>query len=359
MSDDEDRQTKFSGTMDVREAHRFEVGPLQDYMAANVEGFSGELSIAQFKGGQSCPTYRIDSGGQSYVLRRKPPGKLLPSAHAVDREFRVISGLNKTDVPVPKAYVLCEDEDVVGTAFYIMSMAEGRIFWDPTLPDMAPDERGAIYDSMNDVIAKLHNVDYAAVGLGEFGKPGNYFARQIGRWSKQYKASETEDIQAMDKLIEWLPDNIPEGDETTIVHGDYRLDNMVFHPTEARVIAILDWELSTLGHPLGDFSYHVMPWRVSPEVFRGLGGLDLKAMGIPTEEEYVEAYCRRTGRESIGNWNFYMVYNMFRLAAIAQGIMGRVRDGTAASKHAIETGSKARPLGELGWQHAERVIAED
>ncbi len=355
----EDRQQKFSGTMDVREAHKIDEGVLQDYMQANVDGFSGTLSVAQFKGGQSCPTYRIDAGGQSYVLRRKPPGKLLPSAHAVDREYRVISALGKTDVPVPKSYVLCEDPDVVGTAFYIMSFADGRIFWEPTLKDMDKSERGAIYDAMNDVIAKLHMVDYEAVGLGDFGKPGNYFERQIGRWSKQYKASETEDIPAMDKLIEWLPENIPPGDETSVVHGDYRLDNMVFHPTEPRVIAVLDWELSTLGHPLGDFSYHVMPWRVDPELFRGLGGLDLPSMGIPTEEEYVAAYCRRTGRDGIGNWNFYMAYNMFRLAAIAQGIMGRVRDGTAASKHAVDTGKMAKPLGELGWSHAERVIAGD
>ncbi len=355
----EDRQQKFSGTMEVRKAHQIDTGALQEYMQANVDGFSGTISISQFKGGQSNPTYRIDTPDRSYVLRRKPPGKLLPSAHAVDREYRVITALGQTDVPVPKSYALCEDDEVIGTAFYIMSFADGRIFWEPTLKDMEKGERGAIYDAMNDVIAKLHLVDYDAVGLGEFGKPGNYFERQIGRWSKQYKASETEEIPAMDKLIEWLPGNIPPGDETSIVHGDYRLDNMVFHPTEPRVIAVLDWELSTLGHPLGDFSYHVMPWRVDPTLFRGLGGLDLTGMGIPTEEEYVAAYCRRTGRESIGNWNFYMAYNMFRLAAIAQGIMGRVRDGTAASKHAVDTGKMAKPLGELGWVHAERVIAGD
>ncbi len=354
----EDRQQKFSGTMDVREAHKIDEGRLQEYMQDNVAGFSGTVSVAQFKGGQSNPTYKIDAGGEAYVLRRKPPGTLLPSAHAVDREYRVITALGQTDVPVPKSYGLCEDPEVIGTAFYIMSFADGRIFWSPELPDQTPSERGEIFDAMNDVIARLHNVDYTAIGLGEFGKPGNYFARQIGRWSKQYKASETESMPAMDKLIEWLPENIPPGDDTTIVHGDYRLDNMVFHPTEPRVIAVLDWELSTLGNPLGDFSYHVMPWRVEPKLFRGLGGLDLKALGIPTEDEYIAAYCRRVGRDGIGDWDFYMAYNMFRLAAIAQGIMGRVRDGTAASPHALDTAKLTRPLSEKGWSHAENVIRQ-
>jgi len=354
MSDD--RQEIFTGTMDVRKAHTFDEGRLQEYMEDNVEGFSGTVAVSQFKGGQSNPTYKIEAGGEAYVLRRKPPGKLLPSAHAVDREYRVISALGQTDVPVPKTFGLCEDPDVLGTPFYIMSFAEGRIFWSPQLPDLATSERGEIFDAMNGVIASLHNVDYEAIGLGDFGKPGNYFARQIGRWSKQYKASETESIPEMDQLIEWLPENIPPGDDTSIVHGDYRLDNMVFHPTEPRVIAVLDWELSTLGNPLGDFSYHAMPWRVVPELFRGLGGLDLKSMGIPTEEEYVAAYCRRVGRDGIGDWDFYMAYNMFRLAAITQGIAGRVRDGTAASKHAIETAKATVPLAELGWSHAQNLI---
>jgi aminoglycoside phosphotransferase (APT) family kinase protein len=350
-------QALFSGTQDVLEAHRIDENALQAFLEEHVEGFSGTLKLSEFKGGQSNPTYKIEAGGTSYVMRRKPPGKLLPSAHAVDREYRVISALGKTGFPVPKSYVLCEDDNIIGTAFYIMSFADGRIFWDPSLPGMENDERSAIYDSMNDTIAQLHMTDYAAIDLESFGKPGNYFARQIGRWSKQYKASETEQMREMDQLIEWLPDNIPEGDETTIVHGDYRLDNMVFHPTEPRVIAVLDWELSTLGHPLGDFSYHAMVWEFAPEMFRGLAGLDLPSLGIPTTEEYVAAYCKKTGRNGVENWDFYMAYNMFRLAAIAQGIMGRVRDGTAASEHAMQTASKVRPMSEQGWKHAQKVIA--
>ncbi|MBT3701889.1 MAG: phosphotransferase [Alphaproteobacteria bacterium] len=350
-------QELFSGTQDVLEAHRIDTNALQAYMEEHVEGFSGNVELSEFKGGQSNPTYKIKAGGQSYVMRRKPPGKLLPSAHAVDREYRVIAALGKTGFPVPKTYALCEDDSIIGTAFYIMSFADGRIFWDPSLPGMENDERTAIYNGMNDVIAQLHMTDYKAIDLETFGKPGNYFERQIGRWSKQYKASETESIPEMDKLIEWLPDNIPAGDETTIVHGDYRLDNMVFHPTEPRVIAVLDWELSTLGHPLGDFSYHAMVWAFEPKLFRGLAGLDLKGLGIPTTEEYVAAYCKKTGRDGIENWDFYMAYNMFRLAGIAQGIMGRVRDGTAASEHAMETASKVRPMSEQGWSHAMKVIA--
>jgi aminoglycoside phosphotransferase (APT) family kinase protein len=347
---------QFSGTMPVREQHRFDVASLQAYMEAHVEGFSGALEVAQFKGGQSCPTYRLSAGGKDYVLRRKPPGKLLPSAHAVEREYRVITALGESDVPVARTYVLCEDESVVGTPFYIMDFADGRIFWDPKLPELEPDQRAAVFDAMNRVIAALHSVDYENVDLTTFGKPGNYFARQIGRWSKQYVASETEKIPAMDRLMEWLPENIPEGDETTLVHGDYRLDNMVFHPTEPRVLAVLDWELSTLGHPLGDFSYHCMVFRFKPEQFNGLAGLDLASLGIPTEADYIAAYCRRTGREGIANWDFYMAYNMFRIAAILQGIMGRFVEGTASSAHAAERGKQVRPLAELAWAQAEKVM---
>jgi aminoglycoside phosphotransferase (APT) family kinase protein len=348
---------KYSGTMPVREGHRFDVARLQRYMEAHVEGFSGALEVEEFKGGQSNPTYRLSAGGRRYVLRRKPPGKLLPSAHAVDREYRVITALGDTDVPVPRTYALCEDESVVGTAFYLMEFVEGRIFWDSTLPELEADERRAVYDAMNQVIAALHGVDHEAVGLGQFGKPGNYFARQIGRWSKQYKVSETESIATMDRLIEWLPENIPEDDETTVVHGDYRLDNMIFHPSEPRVLAVLDWELSTLGHPLGDFSYNAMIYRLDPATFNGLLGVDLRGSGIPSEEEYVAAYCRRTGREGIDHWDFYMAYNMFRIAAILQGIMGRVVEGTAASPHAAERGRQVRPISELAWAQAEKVIA--
>ncbi len=347
---------KFSGTKPVEARLAIDLAALERFMRAQVEGFEGPLSVEQFKGGQSNPTYRLTTPGARYVLRRKPPGKLLPSAHAVEREYRVISALHRTGVPVPKTYALSEDEAVVGTAFYIMDFADGRIFWDATVAELAPAQRGAVYDAMNEVIAKLHKVDYGAIDLARFGKPGNYFARQIGRWSKQYVASETEKIEAMDRLIDWLPENIPAGDETTLVHGDYRLDNMVFHGTETRVLAVLDWELSTLGHPLGDFAYHAMTYRMDPKTFNGLEGIDVAALGIPTEHDYVAAYCARTGRDRIENWDFYLAYNMFRIAAILQGIMGRVMDGTAASEHAAERGRQVRPIGEKAWTYVERII---
>ncbi|WP_439817735.1 phosphotransferase family protein [Zavarzinia sp. CC-PAN008] len=358
MSTTQSRQEIFSGTEGVRESHRFDVKKLEAWMAEHVEGFKGPLEVEQFKGGQSNPTYRLTAGGKRYVMRRKPPGNLLPSAHAVDREYKVISALGKTDVPVPRTYALCQDESVVGTWFYIMDCVDGRVLWEPTLPGYGPAERGAIFDAMNDVIAKLHMVDYEAVGLGDFGKPGNYFARQISRWGKTYKVSETETIPEMDKLIEWLPENIPPGDETSIVHGDYRLDNMIFHPTEPRVVAVLDWELCTLGHPLADFTYHMMTWHQPPDLFNGLMGLDLKALGIPTAEEYSAAYCRRTGRTSIENWDFYLAYNLFRLAGIMQGIVGRVRDGTAASAHAAQNAENVRPMAQRAWAFAQRAGAK-
>ena len=350
---------QFIGTMPVAEKQRFDVARLETYLRAHVKGYSGALDVEQFKGGQSNPTYRLSAGSKRYVMRSKPAPatKLLPSAHAVEREFRVISALGKTDIPVPKTYVLCEDEGVIGRAFYIMDCVEGRVLWDQTLPGMANAERSAIYNEMNRVIAALHKVDYQAIGLADYGKPGNYFARQIGRWSKQYQSSETEKIEAMDNLIAWLPNNIPAGDETAIVHGDYRLDNLIFHPSEPRILAILDWELSTLGHPLADFSYHCMSWHIAPGNFRGIGGLDLAAMGIPVEAEYVASYCKRTGRERIDNWDFYLAYNMFRIAGILQGIMKRAVDGTAASAHALDAGKRARPMAELGWKYAQKVIA--
>ena len=344
----------FVGTMPVAEMHRFDTDRLVRWMSEHVEGFRGPLEIEQFRGGQSNPTFRLTAGGSRYVLRRKPPGKLLPSAHAVDREYRVITALGTTDVPVAKTYALCLDESVIGTIFYVMDYVEGRVFWDPTLPGLTPAQRHAVYDAMNAVIAALHKVDYQKIGLGDFGKAGNYFARQIDRWSKQYRASETERIEAMDRLIDWLPRNLPPDEETSIVHGDYRLDNMIFHPSEPRVLAVLDWELSTLGNPLGDFSYHMMTWELGPEAYRGLGDKDLAALGIPTKEEYRALYCRRTGRASIPNWDFYMAYNMFRLAAILQGIMGRVVEGTAANLKARESGARARALAEAGWR---RVLA--
>jgi aminoglycoside phosphotransferase (APT) family kinase protein len=288
------------------------------------------------------------------VLRRKPPGKLLPSAHAVDREYRVISALHGAGIPVARTYALCQDDGVIGTAFYIMEYVEGRVLWDGSLPGMQREERRAIYDELNRVIAALHQVDYIAVGLGDFGKPGNYLERQIARWSKQYRASQTENIEAMERLMEWLPQHIPPGDDTCIVHGDYRLDNVIYHPSEPRILAVLDWELSTLGHPLADFAYHCMGWRLTPGEFRGIGELDLAALGIPSEAEYVAMYCRRTGRSAIPNWDYYLAYNMFRLAAILQGIMGRVVDGTASSQHAIESGRRARPMAEAGWRQVGR-----
>ncbi len=347
---------QFIGTKPVDERHRFDSGRLESYLREHVEGFSGPLTVEQFSGGQSNPTFLLKAGKARYVLRRKPPGKLLPSAHAVDREYRVISALYETDVPVAKTFCLCEDDSIIGTAFYIMDYVEGRVLWDGLLPGMTPDQRRGIYGELNRVMAALHKVDYAGVGLDGFGKPGNYIERQINRWIKQYRASETEHIEAMEKLIEWLPDNIPPGEETTIVHGDYRLDNVIFHPTEPRVLAVLDWELSTLGHPLADFAYHCMTWRLQPGEFRGIGGVDLASTGIPSEEEYVAMYCQRTGRSSIPNWDFYIAYNMFRLAGILQGIMGRVKDGTAASAHAAEQGKRARPMAEAGWRQVERIL---
>ena len=346
----------FVGTMPVQEKHRFDTAALERYMVANVEGFGGSLTVEQFRGGQSNPTFLLSDGKTRYVLRRKPPGKLLPSAHAVDREFRVLKALHGTDVPVAKPYALCEDESVIGTAFYIMEFMQGRVLWDPALPGLSTADRGAIFDEMNRVIAALHRVDYQAVGLGEYGRPGSYLERQIARWTKQYRASETERIEAMENLIEWLPKNIPAGDETTIVHGDYRLDNVIFHPTEPRILAVLDWELSTLGHPLADFAYHCMTWRLTPAEFRGMQGFDFAALGIPSEEDYVARYCERTGRSGIENWDFYMAFNMFRLAGILQGIMGRVVEGTASSQHAIESGKRARPMAEAGWRQVELIL---
>jgi len=350
---------QFVGTMPVQDKHRFDPERLETFLRGRMEGFEGPLAVEQFKGGQSNPTFRISAGGKSYVLRRKPPGKLLPSAHAVDREYRVLTALREGDVPVPRTYLLCEDETVIGTAFFIMDCVAGRVLWDPSLQALDKTERRGAYEDMNRVIAALHRVDYRAVGLADFGKPGNYFARQIARWTKQYRASETERIEAMDRLIAWLPENIPNAEETAIVHGDYRLDNLIFHPTEPRIVAVLDWELSTLGHPLADFSYHCMSWHIPPGPFRGLGGLDLAALGIPSERDYIAAYCRHARRESIDpdHWDFYIAYNMFRAAGIAQGIMGRVVDGTAASQHALEVGRWARVMSELGWRQVERIMA--
>ena len=347
---------EFVGTMPVQDRHRFDEAALERYLAERIPGFAPPLAVEQFKGGQSNPTFLLSAGAQRFVLRRKPPGELLPSAHAVDREFRVISALHGTDVPVARPFVLCEDTTVIGTAFYVMEFIQGRVLWDPSMPGATSAQRTAIFDDLNRVISALHSVDYAKVGLSDYGKPGNYLERQIARWTKQYRASETERIEAFENLIAWLPENIPPGDETSIVHGDYRLDNVIFHPTEPKLLAVLDWELSTLGHPVVDFAYHCMSWRLTPQEFRGMAGFDFAALGIPSEAQYVEMYCRRTGRSSSPHWDYYMAFNMFRLAAILQGIMGRVVAGTAASQHAIDSGRRARPLAEAAWRQVEGIL---
>jgi aminoglycoside phosphotransferase (APT) family kinase protein len=350
---------QFIGTKPVEERHRFDVSSLAHYLAQQIPELRGPLAVEQFKGGQSNPTYKVsDAAGRRFVLRRKPPGKLLPSAHAVDREFRVIHALYPTGFPVAKPHVLCEDALVIGTPFYVMDFVAGRVLWDQSLPGMTKTERAAIWDELNRVIAQLHTIDYRAVGLEEFGKPGNYIERQISRWTKQYQASETERVEAMDNLIAWLPKNIPPSASTTVVHGDYRLDNAIFHPTEPRILAVLDWELSTLGDPLADFAYHCMSWHIPPGQFRGIAGLDLKALGIPSEAEYVARYCERTGQKRIdpSHWDFYLAYNLFRIAAILQGILKRVVDGTAASAHARDAGSRAKAMAELGWQQVEKIL---
>ena len=344
---------QFIGTKPVEERHAIDVASLQRFLGFPLQ------HVEQFKGGQSNPTYRLTAAdGRSFALRRKPPGKLLPSAHAVDREYRVIKALHGAGFPVARPHVLCEDDAVIGTAFYVMDCVDGRVLWDQSLPGMSKAERGAIWDELNRVIAKLHLIDYQAVGLEGFGKPGSYVERQVARWTKQYQASETERVEAMDNLIAWLPRNIPPETGTTVVHGDYRLDNVIFHATEPRILAVLDWELSTLGDPLVDFAYHCMSWHIPPGQFRGIAGLPLKDLGIPSEQEYVSRYCERTGRASINasHWDFYLAYNLFRIAAILQGILKRVVDGTAASAHARDAGSRARPMAELGWRQVEKIL---
>jgi aminoglycoside phosphotransferase (APT) family kinase protein len=326
-------------------------------MREHVAGFRGALAAERFEGGQSNPTYKVVAASGTYVLRRKPFGPLLPSAHAVDREYRVMRALACTAVPVPRLYALCEDDTIIGSTFYVMEFLDGRVFWDQRLPGLDPSDRQAMFAAMNAVIAELHSVDPTAVGLAGFGRPGSYMARQIGRWSKQYQASETERQPAMDALIDWLPRHLPREAAPRVVHGDYRMDNLVFHKTEPGVIGVLDWELSTIGDPLADFAYHVMTWRVTPELFRGLAGIDFASLGIPAEAEYVAAYCRQAGRGPIPDWEFYIVYSLFRLAAIMQGIAKRAVEGTAASDEASELGRLARPIGEQAWALARSLGA--
>ena len=339
---------KFSGTKDVDERLKIDSANLQSWIDEYVPNAGKIKAIEQFKGGQSNPTYKIITESKNLVLRRKPPGKLLPSAHAVDREYKVITALYDTDVPVPKTYGLCEDDDVAGTAFFVMDFLDGDLFWDPMIPSMTNSDRTEIYKNKNKTLAKLHSVDYKKIGLEDYGKPGNYVARQVSRWSKQYRASETDNIEAMNNLIEWLPKNIPDDDETTIVHGDYRLDNMILKNNE--VVGILDWELSTLGHPIADFSYHCLSWRTQEAFW---DEAKLKELGIPSEREYMEMYCENSGKDLSKNWEFYMAFNMFKIAGILQGILGRVRDGTAASKHAEERGNMVFPLSQAAWETIE------
>jgi len=355
---------QFVGTRAVSAAHAIDIEALSAWLSTHLEGFKGPLSIEMFKGGQSNPTYKLITPEQSYVMRAKPGpvAKLLPSAHAIEREFAVMRGLYGTEVPVARMYCLCEDESVIGRAFYVMEFVQGRVMWDQALPGMDKAQRGPIYDEMNRVIAALHTVDVKAQGLEHYGKPGNYFERQIGRWSKQYLASVTQPIHEMDRLIDWLPAHMPASartDLTSIVHGDFRLDNLMFHPTEPRVLAVLDWELSTLGHPLADFSYHCMAWHIPPGSFRGIGGLDVQSLGIPSEDEYIRRYCARTGLTTPdalkADWNFYLAYNLFRIAAILQGIAKRVEDGTASSAQAVSSGAGARPLAQLAWSFAQKA----
>jgi len=355
-----DRQGEFSGLRPIDEAGRIDLAALEAYLREHVEGFVGPLEAAQFKGGQSNPTYRLASPSGAYVLRRKPPGKLLPSAHAVDREFRVISALHPLGFPVAKPHVLCEDARVIGTAFYIMDFVSGRVIWEPHVPGVAGDERAAIFEALNATIAALHDVDYTAAGLGDFGRPQGYVARQVRRWSEQYRASSTGEIAEMDRLMAWLPDAAPESGQHSIVHGDFRLDNCIVHETSPRILAVLDWELATLGDPIADFTYHLMQWRMPPS--RGQGGVGSLIghegePGLPRLEDYVAHYCERRNLPGIPDLEVYLAYNFFRLAAIFQGIVGRVRDGTATNPNAIFMADQVRPMAEIAWQYARKAGA--
>jgi aminoglycoside phosphotransferase (APT) family kinase protein len=343
--------------MSSSDCQELNIPALNEYLEAHLHGYAGPLSLTRFADGQSNPTYKLDSRNGSYAMRTKPgpAAKLLPSAHAIEREYRVMRALAGTEVPVPKVHCLCEDETVIGRAFYVMELIDGRVLWDQSLPGIAPAERRAIYAEMNRVIAALHSVDFSTVGLTDFGRPGNYLARQISRWSKQYRASEAERIDAMDRLIEWLPAHLPPEDAPTIVHGDYRLDNLVFAHDAPRILAVLDWELATLGDPLADFSYHCLSWHLPPGLIRGIAGLDLSALGIPSEEEYVSMYCAQMARPRPAHWDFYIAYNLFRAAAISQGIVKRAAEGTAANARAMANKDLVAPLANAGWEIARRL----
>ena len=340
----------------VREAHRFDEARLERYLRERMPNFRGPLTVRQFVGGQSNPTFLLETPDARYVMRKKPPGTLLQSAHQVEREFRIIKALATTDVPVPRVHLLCEDTSIIGTAFFVMDFVEGRIMRDPMMPEASPHERAACYDSMNDVLARLHKVDFRAVGLGDYGRPQAYVARQLARWSKQYEASKIDEIPEMDRLIEWLGRHIPADDETTIAHGDYRIENIIFHPAEPRVVAVLDWELSTLGHPLGDLAWACRAYHCPPGIdgVSSFQGIDLKAMGIPSEEEFVAAYCKRVGRASVPDLMFFVAFSFFRGAAISQGIAMRAKLGNASGPDAALRGAKARITAELGWEVAQK-----
>jgi aminoglycoside phosphotransferase (APT) family kinase protein len=350
--------TSFAGVKPVEERNRLDEHRLAEWLVAHVEGFEGPLTVLQFKGGQSNPTYKLETPGRAYVLRRKPFGTLLPSAHAVDREYKVISALGRAGFPVARAYGLCEDESIIGAVFYVMEMVEGRVFWDARLPELPRAERRAIFEAEIDTLAQLHSYDPEAIGLGDYGRPGNYFERQIARWSKQYLASETETVPEMDRLMEWLPGTIPPGEaRVSVVHGDYRLDNLIFSAHRPQVRAVLDWELSTLGDPLADITYFLMAWFMEPDGRSGLAGVDLEAEGIPSAEELFARYASATGRSAPPNLDWYLAYNLFRFAAILQGIGGRVRDGTAASAEAAVMAARVRPLAESAWKFAAKAGA--
>ena len=347
--------------MGLAAAPELDADRLAAYLREHVDGFVGPVEARRITGGQSNPTYLLDSAdGVRRVLRKKPAGALLPSAHAIEREYRVMAALHGSDVPVPRMLCLCDDAAMIGTPFYVMAHVEGRVLWDPALPGMDGIERRAVYDDMNRVVAALHRIGPGAVGLNDFGRPGHFVGRQINRWTAQYRRSATEHIDEMDRLIDWLPANMPDGDETRIFHGDLRIDNMIFHPTEPRVLAVLDWELSTLGHPLADLAYHALPWRLRADQFRGMAGADLATLGIPDEASYLSLYCERVGQPlvSASDWEFYVVYAMFRLAAILQGIMKRALDGNASSAHAFELGARTRFIAEAAWRQASGRAAD-
>lgn len=345
------------GLVDVLPAHRFDEAGLRDYLRPHLDGVAESFNVKQFQGGQSNPTFLIQAGKQRYVLRKKPPGKLLPSAHQVEREYRVIEALQKTDVPVPITRLLCEDDSIIGTAFYIMDFVEGRVLEHPALPNAAKEERWAIYEAMADTLAKLHRVDWQAVGLEGYGRPDQYVQRQIKRWSQQYEASKTGDLPSMERLMQWLPENAPEEDETTIAHGDFRLGNLMLHPSRPEVIAVLDWELSTLGHPLADLGYCCMPYHLPGDMpgIRGVTGLDLQAENIPDEQTFLRIYSERVGRDSVPDWYFFLAFSLFRIAAILQGVYARALQGNASNADALKVGERAGVLADIGWRLAQQA----